>query len=55
VAEKITDQVGVLSYGKLIASDTLAGVRVQAGLGESASLDEVYRALVPHDTKKKET
>jgi ABC-2 type transport system ATP-binding protein len=46
VAEEISDKIGFLKNGTLIASGTLSELREQAGLGKDASLNDVYAALV---------
>jgi ABC-2 type transport system ATP-binding protein len=46
VAEEISDRIGVLSHGKLVALDTLENLRKLANLSESASLEEIYQKLV---------
>jgi ABC-2 type transport system ATP-binding protein len=45
VAEEISDRIGFLKNGGLIASGTLSELRTQAGLGSDASLDDVYKKL----------
>lgn len=46
VAEHISDGVGLLAHGSLIANDTLPNLCSQAGVAADASLDAVYHALV---------
>lgn len=46
VAEEISDRIGVLDKGSLIALDTLSNLRKQAGLGEKSSLEEIYQKLI---------
>lgn len=45
VAEEIAHRIGVLKEGKLLAVGTFAELREMAGLGASASLEEVYTRL----------
>jgi ABC-2 type transport system ATP-binding protein len=50
VAERLADRIGILQAGKLVAAESLAALRSQAGCGEQASIHEVYHALVPTST-----
>lgn len=45
VAEEISDRIGFLKNGTLVAVGTLSELRAKAGLGESATLDDVYKKL----------
>jgi ABC-2 type transport system ATP-binding protein len=45
VAEEIADRIGFLKNGELIATGTLAELRQKAGLGDTASLDAIYKKL----------
>lgn len=45
VAEEISDRIGFLKNGSLVAVGTLAELRSQAGLSETSSLDEIYKKL----------
>lgn len=45
VAEEISDRIGFLKNGSLVASGTLQELRDKAGLPGSASLDDVYKKL----------
>ena len=42
VAEQISDRIGFLKNGTLVATGTLAELRKQAELGEDATLNDVY-------------
>ena len=44
-AEKIANRIGVLEYGKLLASGTVAELKAQAHLQTHASLEDVYHAI----------
>ncbi len=46
VAQEISDRIGVLDKGVLVALDTFFGLCKLAGLAESSSLDDVYQKLV---------
>lgn len=46
VAEEISDRIGILDKGSLIALDTFHALKQQAGLHETASLEDVYRKMV---------
>lgn len=43
VAESISDRIGFLKDGKLVAVGTLEELRRQSGVAESASLEDVYK------------
>ncbi len=43
VATQISDRIGFLKEGKLVAVGTLAELRKQAALPENASLEEIYK------------
>ncbi len=43
VAEEISHRIGFLKNGTLVATGTLSELRQKAGLGEHASLEEVYK------------
>jgi ABC-2 type transport system ATP-binding protein len=45
VAEEISTKIGFLKQGTLAASGTLLELRIQAGLPEHASLEDVYKRL----------
>lgn len=45
VAEEISDRIGFLKHGKLLACGTLAELRAQAHLGENAPLEDVYKVF----------
>lgn len=45
VAEEISNRIGFLKNGTLIASGTLSELREKAGLSTVASLDDVYKKL----------
>lgn len=45
VAQEISHRIGLLKDGRLSAVGTLSELREKAGLGEGASLDEVYKKL----------
>ena len=45
VADEISDRIGVLTKGKLVAVGDSASLRKQAKLESAASLEEVYRTL----------
>ncbi len=45
VAQEISDRIGFLKDGKLLIAGTLQELRQQAGLGEEASLEEIYKKL----------
>lgn len=45
VAEEISDRVGILKDGRLVAVGTVPELREQAGLGTEASLDDIYKKL----------
>jgi ABC-2 type transport system ATP-binding protein len=44
-AETVCDRIGLINHGRLIAVGTLENLRVQAGLGRTATLEEVYGVL----------
>lgn len=44
-AEKECDRIGLINQGRLIAVGTMEELRVKAGLGRSACLEEVYGVL----------
>lgn len=46
VAQKISDRIGILDKGEIIAIDTFQGLCKLANLPDSASLDDVYQKLV---------
>jgi ABC-2 type transport system ATP-binding protein len=45
VAEEISHRIGFLKDGKLVASGTLKELREKAGLGEHATLEDIYKKL----------
>lgn len=45
VAEEISDRIGFLKEGELIATGTLGELREKAGLSHTASLDDIYKKL----------
>ena len=45
VAEEISDRIGFLKNGTLIASGTLQELRDQAGLSSTAKLEEIYKKM----------
>lgn len=46
VAEEISDRIGFLKNGSLIATGTLAELRVKAELPETATLEDIYKKFV---------
>lgn len=46
VAEEISDRIGFLKNGSLIAMGTLAELRVQAELPDDATLEDIYKKFV---------
>lgn len=45
VAEEISDRIGFLKNGKLVAVGTISELREQAGTAKDASLEQVYQKL----------
>lgn len=45
VAQEIADRIGLLKNGELAATGTFSELKQKSGLGDGASLDDVYRAL----------
>jgi ABC-2 type transport system ATP-binding protein len=45
VAAEISDRIGFLKNGELIATGTLAELRAKAELGHDVTLDEIYKKL----------
>lgn len=45
VAEEISDRIGILKQGELVASGTMKELRELSGLTENATLDEIYKKL----------
>jgi ABC-2 type transport system ATP-binding protein len=45
VAEEISDRIGFLKNGELIADGTLDELRTKAGLSHDSSLDDIYKKL----------
>lgn len=45
VAEEISDRIGFLKNGELVAAGTLAELRDKAGLGHNANLNDIYKKL----------
>lgn len=46
VAEEISDRIGFLKNGSLIATGTLDELRAQAGLAHDATLEDIYKKFV---------
>ena len=51
LVEELSDRVAVIREGRLVAFDTVAGLRRQAGV--EGRLDEIYERLVSPDTAQK--
>lgn len=45
VAQEISDRIGFLKDGALVATGTLSELREQAGLGHDADLNDIYKKL----------
>jgi len=45
VAQEISDRIGILKDGKLVAVGTMVELRTHAGVDVHASLDEIYKKL----------
>ncbi len=45
VAQEISHRIGILKNGKLTAVGTIAELRQKAGLGEEATLEEIYKKI----------
>lgn len=45
VAQEVSDRIGFLKNRTLIATGTMSELRKQAGLGDEATLDEIYKKL----------
>ncbi len=45
VAQEISDRIGFLKEGKLLIAGTLPELRQKAGLGDHATLEEIYKKL----------
>jgi ABC-2 type transport system ATP-binding protein len=44
-AERMADRIVVMDHGRVLANDTLAGLREQAGRGAGASLESLFLSL----------